>query len=178
MNPTVQQGLNTLIKTQRDQIIRMSQSLSFTRDVAGANERSPPRIEAGGLGPELGHDGERVGAFDQSLSSKSKLIRVPNNQFTNKLKEKAENFELQRIKHASPNRVSSDYNASGFDHPQTSPRNQHGTTSAGLYQTWMQGPESASANDRGQRSSAPTRGPAAFNPNNPMQASLAGSSHL
>ena len=177
MNPHVQEGLNTLIKTQRNQIIRMSQSLSFREDIKGVNERSPPRIVSGAMA-ELGHDGERVGAFDQSLSSKSKLIRVPNNQFTNKLKEKAENFELQRIKHASPNRVSGDYNASGFDHPQTSPRNQHGATAAGLYQTWMQGPESASVNDRAQRSSSPTRGAAAFYPNNPMQASLAGSSHL
>ena len=30
--------------------------------------------------------------FDKSLASHSKLINVPN-QFTNKLKEKAENFE-------------------------------------------------------------------------------------
>ena len=34
--------------------------------------------------------------FDQSLSSHSKLIKVPN-QFANKLQEKAMNFEQQRL---------------------------------------------------------------------------------
>lgn len=74
MNPNVQNGLNELIKTQRDQIIRMSQSQSIRDDA------SP----------------DRNAAFDKSLSSNSKLISVPN-QFANKLKEKAENFEYQRL---------------------------------------------------------------------------------
>jgi hypothetical protein len=39
---------------------------------------------------------DRNAAFDKSLSSNSKLISVPN-QFANKLKEKAENFEYQRL---------------------------------------------------------------------------------
>jgi len=106
-----------------------------------------------------------VTAFDQSLSSKSKLIRVPNNQFTNKLKEKAENFELQRMKNASPNIVSADHKAGGFENIRNSlsPSNQHGATSAGLYQTWKQGPESASTNGRAQRGISPTKVPAPFN---------------
>ena len=34
MNPNVQNGLNELIKTQRDQIIRMSQSQSIRDDAS------------------------------------------------------------------------------------------------------------------------------------------------
>ena len=97
-----------------------------------------------------GYEGEKVVAFDQSLSSKSKLIRVPNNQFTNKLKEKAENFELQRIKNASPNKISIDHKAGGFENIRNSlsPSNQNGAPVELNYQTWKQGPESASTNGR------------------------------
>lgn len=40
INPKVQQNLNDLIKTQRDKIVRMSQSLSYREDIAGINDRS------------------------------------------------------------------------------------------------------------------------------------------
>ena len=94
MNPQVQNNLNELIKTQRSQIMRIStQDLSFREDIRGLNERSPDR-NTGNMIAKQNNEDEKVAAFNQSLSSKSKLIRVPNNQFTNKLKEKAENFEL------------------------------------------------------------------------------------
>ena len=46
---------------------------------------------------KMPHEEERIDAFDQSLSSNSKLISVPN-QFANKLKQKAEDFEQQRMR--------------------------------------------------------------------------------
>lgn len=114
MNPNVQKNLNDFIKTQRDEVMRMSQvSLSFKRqqeidDDEGQYEQ--PRVES----------------FDQSLSSKSKLINIPNPQFANKLVQKAEDFEQQRIRATSP--------------PPMEPRDQSpynkAHTSTGLYQTW------------------------------------------
>lgn len=41
---------------------------------------------------ENGDSEPKIDSLDQSLKSNSKLINVPS-QFTNKLKEKAENFE-------------------------------------------------------------------------------------
>jgi hypothetical protein len=46
--------------------------------------------------PIRGYEDNQGIDFDASLDSKSKLISVPN-QFTNKLKEKAEGFEQQRL---------------------------------------------------------------------------------
>jgi len=50
-------------------------------------------IEAVALQPELpGAFKEEGDVFDQSLDSKSKLIRIPKRQFANKLKEKADEY--------------------------------------------------------------------------------------
>lgn len=80
----------------------MSQSLSFRDDIRGVNDQTPgrgaPLANHGLYGPSSvyvevqGRELPRAQQFDESLASNSKLIRVPN-QFANKLKEKAENFE-------------------------------------------------------------------------------------
>lgn len=156
MNPAVQKNLNDLIKTQRDEVIRISQTMSF-RDPSPGKQAEEPR----------------VAAFDESLSSRSKLISVPN-QFTNKLKQKAEDFEQQRIRDTSPHLARAV--ETSLNH--ASPYNQN--NASGLYATWKHGDQSQSQNyDRKSISPIKRSGPANLYSNqNPMQASLAGSSQL
>jgi hypothetical protein len=80
--------------------------------------------------------GQASPGFDESLKCDSKLISVPN-QFKNKLMQKAEGFEQQRLNNLSPRQPNA--NMSGHDiSPRHSPtgRNMQGSASAGLYQTW------------------------------------------
>lgn len=185
INPAVQTNLNDLIKAQRDKVVRMSQDQSFRLRQAhpAADDKYQHRVVINQQEMPEANDPYRNASFDQSLASQSKLIRVPN-QFTNKLQEKAKNFEQQRLLNQSPHggqqpQFFQHNGSSDYIMASKSPTNKHDQT--GLYSTWNNQPGAAPAqpqphadasiNERVPDGSSPRR----FQM---MQASLVGSSHL